>query len=1020
LLGLLGLVGLYCGFTLPVSLFPNSSKPVIQAYIPYGEMTAKGFLDAYGANLESNIAALDTNLVTTESIQATYKKNGVSYQIAFPWDTPANEALKEVQNLVSTVTSQLPEVVRRRSYVENWSENNGFFAASFYSPSRDLQSLYEALDPIFTADLKRVPDASEAVLWNPSSRQVEIELIPDRLSENQLLPIHITRAILEAMESFQGGSVQVAEKNQQVLVKSAVVTIEDLQKILIVTPRGQTLHLGHVAKIDYTTPVSKTRVIRTSGAPSVFLYASPKTGGNVKKMSEDLVAMINAKKALLPKDIGYKILVDPSEFIRSSINNVIHEVALAAGLAVIVLFFFIGSFKNVVTAAIEIPMSIILAFILMKLFHMNLNLISLGGLALSAGMNVDGSVVVMENIFRHFEKARANLNYGEKLDLLMTAVNEVKLPIIASTIASVVVFAPLIFTRGLSSAILGDLAKAVVFSHGLSAIVALILVPTVRLQMMKSESHFHAASPLEKYFVRLENAYARGLDAFLRTAKWRKSLYVGLALLLLLLIKFVIPSLPKEIIGNPDTDTVVFYQNTQGNTLVRQMETQSEEVEAKLLQILDGKVLYTFTQIQNPNRCSIMLRLKNKKDMDQVIKTLEAKFTNSPTVFYDVRPFNPSELPLPNPDNLNVIVRAKDAETMANVSQDVLTTLQEKEIYHSLRSDPSTDHEDEISFRPRLELWPEIEKAGAHITPADVADYTRIATEGRTIAYMAVKREQAPVVVKFPEAMIKSAEDLSALPVSIAGKLVPLKALGTVTVQPTQSTLLRIDQQDQYIIRGRLKKEDAGKSDDALKTATATVDEWRTQRKLAPDVSVTFGDPEKEINEALHQLSWALAISTALILVTMILQLGSVANSLLVFVAIPLGLIGVLISLFVFRSTLSLNSMLGVILLNGIAVANSIILVDFLNRLVDSGLSPHAAALEAARTRLRPILMTSLTTTLGMLPVALGLGEGGKILQPLGIAVSGGLGVSMLLTLFIVPALQVSYLNWAQKRRTRA
>jgi HAE1 family hydrophobic/amphiphilic exporter-1 len=1020
LLGIVGLVGLYCGMTLPVSLFPNSSKPVIQAYIPYGDMTAKSFLDAYGANLESNIAALDTNLVTTESIEATYKKNGVSYQIAFPWDTPANEALKEVQSLVNRVTSDLPDVVRRRSYVENWSDNNGFFAASFYSPTRDLQSLFEALDPIFSAELKKIPDAYESVLWNPSARQIEIEIIPDRLTENQLLPIHITRAILGAMESYQGGTVQVAEKSQQVLIKSAVATIDDLKKILIVTPRGQAIHLGHLTKIDYTTPVSKTRVIRTSGSPSVFMYASPKSGGNVKKMSEDLVALIHSKQNLLPKDIEYKILVDPSEFIRSSINNVIHEVAMAAGLAVIVLFLFIGSFKNVVTAAIEIPMSIILAFILMKLFHMNLNLISLGGLALSAGMNVDGSVVVMENIFRHFEKARANLNFEEKLDLLMTAVNEVKLPIIASTIASVVVFAPLIFTRGLSSAILGDLAKAVVFSHGLSAIVALILVPTVRLQMMKSESHFHASSPLEKYFVRLENAYSRGLDYFLKKSTLRKALYGGLVVILLLLMKFVIPSLPKEIIGTPDTDWVVFKQNTQGNTLVRQMETQSEEVEARLLQILNGKVLYTFTQIQNPNRCSIMLRLKNKRDMEEVIKTLEAKFPNSPSIFYVVKPFNPSELPLPDPENLNVIVRAKDAESMANVSQDVLTALQEKEIYNSLRSDPNTDHEEEISFQPRLELWPEIEKAGAHITAADVADYTRVATEGRTIAYMAVKTEQAPVVVKFPEAMIKSAEDLSALPLSIAGKLVPLKALGTVSVAQTHGDLLRIDQQDQYVIRGRLKKEDAGKSKEALEKAKDTVAKWQATKTLASDVSVTFGNPEKEVDEALHQLSWALGISTALILITMILQLGNVANSLLVFMAIPLGLIGVLISLFVFRSTLSLNSMLGVILLNGIAVANSIILVDFLNRLVQSGLSPHAAALEAARTRLRPILMTSLTTTLGMLPIALGLGEGGKILQPLGIAVSGGLGVSMLLTLFIVPALQVSYLNWKALRSARS
>jgi hydrophobic/amphiphilic exporter-1 (mainly G- bacteria), HAE1 family len=170
------------------------------------------------------------------------------------------------------------------------------------------------------------------------------------------------------------------------------------------------------------------------------------------------------------------------------------------------------------------------------------------------------------------------------------------------------------------------------------------------------------------------------------------------------------------------------------------------------------------------------------------------------------------------------------------------------------------------------------------------------------------------------------------------------------------------------------------------------------------------------MNDALRQLGIAVALSVFLIFITMVLQFGDVMNSLLVLVSIPLGFIGALLSLFIFQSTLSLNSVLGVILLNGIAVANSIILVDFLKRLVDAGVKPERAALEAAKKRMRPILMTSLTTGLGMLPIALGLGDGGRILQPLGIAVIGGLGFSTFMTLFIVPALQASYLQWQHRR----
>ena len=176
-------------------------------------------------------------------------------------------------------------------------------------------------------------------------------------------------------------------------------------------------------------------------------------------------------------------------------------------------------------------------------------------------------------------------------------------------------------------------------------------------------------------------------------------------------------------------------------------------------------------------------------------------------------------------------------------------------------------------------------------------------------------------------------------------------------------------------------------------------------------------DPDIELNQAIEQLKWAMFLSITLVFLTIVLQFGDVVHSLLVLVAIPLGVIGVLLSLWIFKSTLSLNSVLGVILLNGISVANSIILVDFMKRLVDEGMPARLAAVTAARARLRPILMTSLTTVLGMLPIALGMGEGGRILQPLGIAVSGGLWVSMSLTLFVVPALQVSYMEYKEAKK---
>ncbi|MGZ3747439.1 MAG: efflux RND transporter permease subunit, partial [Pseudobdellovibrionaceae bacterium] len=300
MLGVLSLVGIFCGLSLPISLFPNSSKPVVQASIPYGDITAKEFLNSYGQNLESSLASLNTKFVKVEKLESRYNKGNVTYTISFPWDTPSNDALKEVETLVAQVTASMPEEVRRGASVNPWSQNSGFFAASFYSPKRDLDELYKILDPIFTAELKKVPDASDSSLWNPSEKEIQIEINPEALTKYQLLPVDITRAVMGAMESYQGGNLEVGDKRLQVIVKSAVMTIKDLQRILITTPQGQTIHLTHVANIDYVVPMDRNRVIRTSGALSVILFADPKAGGNIKKMSEDLLQIIESKKHLLP------------------------------------------------------------------------------------------------------------------------------------------------------------------------------------------------------------------------------------------------------------------------------------------------------------------------------------------------------------------------------------------------------------------------------------------------------------------------------------------------------------------------------------------------------------------------------------------------------------------------------------------------------------------------------------------------------------------------------------------------
>jgi multidrug efflux pump subunit AcrB len=299
--------------------------------------------------------------------------------------------------------------------------------------------------------------------------------------------------------------------------------------------------------------------------------------------------------------------------------------------------------------------------------------------------------------------------------------------------------------------------------------------------------------------------------------------------------------------------------------------------------------------------------------------------------------------------------------------------------------------------------------------------------------------------LRFPMEFATNAEELGSFPVGLNGKIVPLKAIAQVSREEVNPSILREDGYQMFLVEAWGKQDERKKTAESIKKAEALLQDWDRSRsevqkkrdamigslagpnakqgldvppakKSSEKPRLQLEDSQKELNEAIRQLALAVSLSIGLIFLTMIFQFGSVMNALLVLVAVPLGFIGVVLSLFIFQSTLSLNSLLGVILLNGLAVANSIILVDFLQRKVKEGVAPGIAAVEVARVRMRPILMTSLTTGLGMLPIALGIGEGGKILQPLGIAVAGGLGFSMVTTLFIVPSLQVSWIEYQQKR----
>jgi len=382
-----------------------------------------------------------------------------------------------------------------------------------------------------------------------------------------------------------------------------------------------------------------------------------------------------------------------------------------------------------------------------------------------------------------------------------------------------------------------------------------------------------------------------------------------------------------------------------------------------------------------------------------------------------VEPWNPSELPIPNPPHLRWEIRGADATERMKTAESLREVLVDSQAFPRVRTQPDSSKDERVIMHPYFDVLARM-VAPAAVQLTDLSDYLRVATEGKWVGDLAIGTKTYSMDMAFARGRLHGVEDLRGLPVGLGEKVIPIGALAEVTVGIEPPAVYRYNSAEMTVLTARENESNKAEVPQKQALARGLLKEWQDQH---PDSKTTIvqTQPDLEIQEALDQLKWALALSVLLIFVIMVLQFGDLVHALLVLVAIPLGLIGVLTSLFVFHSTLSLNSVLGMILLNGIAVANSIILVDFMKKLVDGGMEPNKAAVEASRARLRPILMTSLTTVLGMIPIAMGFGQGGRILQPLGIAVAGGLWISMLLTLLLVPALQASYLTWKGKHSAK-
>lgn len=986
------LLGIVLSRFLPVTLFPNSVKPEFRVSVDLFGLTPENFYHLYGDELR----ALLRKVEGVETVNAWGEPGHMNYEIKFKWGIDPKKADRDIQSIVESVRPRLPKDMR--DYVHYWQRqsNGAFFVASISSPDGDLSALKKALEPFVYNPIKVLDGVKAVELSDPNWQNVYVTVNPERATFHKIDVFKLARYIEQTLAPIYPGRVQLGESNYQILLQNKVENINQLEELTLDfgTPG---LKLKDIATVELRAGTQGTSIFKTDGKQSLILWVDPRDDANLKEVCDKVTEILETSFPHWPKGSNYKILINPSNLISAAIKDVYESILLGGFFAVVILLLFVGSLKLTIFSALEIPLAMAWAFILMYFNNVGINLVSLGGLALSAGMNVDASVVMVENIIRHFEMKENQSR--DRLDVIMEAVKEVSWPILTSTLASVIVFLPLSLTSGITYAILGDLAKAVVFSHVFSAVVAIILVPTIRSQINHDPHDMNRVSKVfNVFYENFVGLYKRFLYFVLRRRTHRLAVPIVAFALVAGVSYLLFPKIKKEIIGLPSSELLYISLNISGAQTTEEAALILEPYEKIIKNQFKDKVDFTFTQVRSKDSGAIIAHLVSKKIMKDMIKNLESALVSTPQVQLRVWPFNPSKLPIPNPPHLSVKITGPDADVI-EYAENLKMELQGTRMFSWIES--TVKREPTFTFKPQFQVLDRIKDGGP--TLADLGEILTSGLRDRGLGHIKSGDKDKYVYIQYPPKWFKTSEDLAAIPIIVDNTVVPLSALAAISLDDVISGFYVEDETRNTLVYGYL-------------TQTARDDKYNNEQKLKTlvqnlprpkDVQVIIEDSQVEINKSLKGLIVAFFISLCLIAMIAYIQFENIKDVLIIKSAIPLGFLGVSLALWIFDSTWSINSFLGVILLGGIAVNNSIILVSFYNQCRSEGLSAIESAVKSASVRMRPVLITSLTTILAMIPLAMGIGQGGEVLQPLGISVSFGMLFSTLLTLIVIPCLEV-------------
>ncbi len=974
---------------IPVSFWPEFVAPTLIVMVPYPGIGPEEIEDQIAKPLEENLSTIDG----VDEIETTCMEGMCQVIVRFEWGIDFDQAKLNVQEQTNKARSQFPREILEPRILQVQDFIPPGIEIGFTSDKKDLSEIRDFVESKIKNRFLRLPNVATVQIGGGLEKYVAIWIDKDRLAAYGLSLAQINNALSADNVNISAGKLTTLWKNNFLRLQGKYQELSEIENVIVASKGGTPVYLKDVGRVSFEDKDPES-ITRLNGKEIVSVSIREKSGGNTVAMVKEVKAELESIIPILPDDVQMSIIRDQAEFIQLSLNNVIKNATIGAILAAFIILLFLGNVRNTLIIVLSIPVSVIGTFILINAFNLSINTISLGGLALGVGMIVDASIVVLENIFRHLRENSAQ----NRLTAVVEATREVGLAVTSSTLTSIVVFLPLAFLTGLFAVLLGELALTVVFSLTLSVIVALTIVPLLSYKLMRTELRLKGLAIIA---IAWQNLFQKLVSFYRKVISWcllHRIFTVMLATLILILsVVFILPLLEVELLPAINQGEFRLELTLPEGTRLEITDELTRQIENKLASRPDLAQIYSQVGVFSArgelksNFATLTINLKPEKirETAAVMEELRQEFSYLPGAKVVIRQTDVTEGMRREP--INVRIFGDDLAVLEEIGQRLIPEIEKIEGVVNLNS---TLQEGLSEFRIHIDRT-KANDLGLNFR--QVAQTVRSAVLGNSDTRLSTHGKEYDITVKLDHNQLQNLNDLLDLPLlNNRGAVIPLRAVAEISIQKSPSEIKRLDQQRML----EIKADVAGRSQ---RKVTTEVKNAVGQINLPPDYYLGFGGQSRSISDSFRSLLMALVIAIFLVYVVMGAQFNSFIHPFTIAFTIPLAVIGVLLGLLIFGASLSMNALLGMILLVGIVVNNGIILIDYINQLRSRGMQKNEAIIEAGATRLRPIFITSLTTIFGMLPIALGLGKGGEALQPLGAVVAGGLATSSFMTLLIIP-----------------